>query len=315
MAELLEELLHEQRTRFAAIDPLLPALIQPPVEPPAGEVLTANVPGGGQVIGVLTRTEHPPGTLPSLWSAREVFELHPLVGAAGGDGMRALLARWRQLAGPSELPAGDTACLINWPSRDVTATRALLDHGFTPLSVLAVLHPLRPTETVAVQGVSTRLATERDLEQATELAMAELEYSALVGGAIRRADAESLKRAALSYRLRAGDPVWLAEVDGAAVGLIECRIQLSTVDGTRAWPLPPGSWAYLNCLSVLPRERGRGIGRLLTAVAHRALYAAGARSSHLFYNPPNPISSAFWPRHGYRPLWTTWEVRPASALR
>jgi len=23
----------------------------------------------------------------------------------------------------------------------------------------------------------------------------------------------------------------------------------------------------------------------------------------------------FWPRQGYRPLWTIWEVRPAWALR
>ena len=35
----------------------------------------------------------------------------------------------------------------------------------------------------------------------------------------------------------------------------------------------------------------------------------------LHYNPPNPLSSVFWPRAGYAPLWTLWEVRPARALR
>jgi hypothetical protein len=35
----------------------------------------------------------------------------------------------------------------------------------------------------------------------------------------------------------------------------------------------------------------------------------------LHYNPPNPLSSVFWPRQGYRPLWTQWELRPAGALR
>jgi hypothetical protein len=45
------------------------------------------------------------------------------------------------------------------------------------------------------------------------------------------------------------------------------------------------------------------------------LQPPGTRGTYLYYNPPNPISSVFWPRQGYRPLWTLWEVRPATALR
>jgi hypothetical protein len=48
---------------------------------------------------------------------------------------------------------------------------------------------------------------------------------------------------------------------------------------------------------------------------HATFAAAGVRGSYLYYNPPNPLSSVFWPRQGYRPLWTVWEARPASALR
>jgi hypothetical protein len=29
----------------------------------------------------------------------------------------------------------------------------------------------------------------------------------------------------------------------------------------------------------------------------------------------NPLSAPFWSQQGYRPLWTTWEARPASAIR
>jgi len=29
----------------------------------------------------------------------------------------------------------------------------------------------------------------------------------------------------------------------------------------------------------------------------------------------NPLSAPFWHRMGYRPLWFTWEARPAAALR
>jgi hypothetical protein len=51
------------------------------------------------------------------------------------------------------------------------------------------------------------------------------------------------------------------------------------------------------------------------AVAHGELARLGAAGTFLYYNPPNPLASVFWPRQGYRPLWTIWEVRPAGALR
>ena len=35
----------------------------------------------------------------------------------------------------------------------------------------------------------------------------------------------------------------------------------------------------------------------------------------LHHSQVNPLSAPFWYRMGYRPLWTSWEARPASALR
>jgi len=51
------------------------------------------------------------------------------------------------------------------------------------------------------------------------------------------------------------------------------------------------------------------------AHVHQEFHAAGATGTYLYYNPTNPLSSVFWHRQGYRPLWTTWEIHPASALR
>lgn len=35
----------------------------------------------------------------------------------------------------------------------------------------------------------------------------------------------------------------------------------------------------------------------------------------LHYEQVNPLSAPFWSQQGYRPLWHTWEARPAPAIR
>jgi hypothetical protein len=51
------------------------------------------------------------------------------------------------------------------------------------------------------------------------------------------------------------------------------------------------------------------------SVVHNEFHREGTAGTFLYYNPPSPLASIFWPRQGYRPLWTSWELRPASALR
>ncbi|GAB3449607.1 GNAT family N-acetyltransferase [Actinophytocola sediminis] len=304
-----DALLAAQSARFERLDPLLP----PAVAPPAGNVLTAALPDGERVAGVLVQGRYEAGSAPTLWSAMELWELYPLIGASGGTGLEALLREWRGLFDRLS-PGADSACAVTWPSRDAEAVRSLLAHGFAPLTTLAVrrapaAEPTPPSELVV------RPATIRDLEVALDLELAELEYSALVGAAVYRPDARELKRAALARNLAQGDPVWLAERDGVAVGLAHCRlldVDAGSASGSR---LPAGRWGYVNCVSVRAEVRGTGVGRALMAVAHRELARLGAAGTFLYYNPPNPLASVFWARHGYRPLWTIWEVRPAGALR
>lgn len=305
-------LLDAQTTRFERIDPVLP----PAAPPPEGHVLTAALSRGDRIAGVLTYSHFAAGTATTLWSARELFELHPLLGAAGEAGMDALLREWRHLLDRRQAGA-DSACLLTWPSRDAEVARPLLAHGLTPLTCLAVRSGRAGEEGGGAPraDVAVRLATAADLEVVLALELAELAYSALVGAAVVRPDAESLKRAALARHLEQGDPIWLAERDGVVVGVAHCRLLDVTPAGLTGVRLRPGRWGYVNCISVTDAARGGGVGRALMSVAHRELHRRGATGTFLYYNPPNPLASVFWARQGYRPLWTSWELRPATALR
>ena len=73
--------------------------------------------------------------------------------------------------------------------------------------------------------------------------------------------------------------------------------------------------AYLLALFVAPAERGAGVGAALTGYLHREAAAARVAVILLQYEQVNPLAVPFWGHQGYRPLWTTWEARPARMLR
>jgi GNAT superfamily N-acetyltransferase len=302
-----------QDARFARLDPLLVST----AAEPAGEPMSVALPSGRRVAGVLTRTVHGPGAPTSLWAARDAWELFPFVGDDPAAGLHALLVAWRRLMDQGARPGEDSSCVVTWPSRDVEGSGVLLRHGFIPLSVLAVRQsPATPSPAAqSPPGLVIRRAAARDVETAIGLALAEMSYSARVGGTIVRPDAADIKRDALRYRIGNGDLVWLVERDGVAVGLAECWVTDSYPGARHRFPVPTGRWGYVNTVSVLPGARDAGVGRALMALVHRELYRVGVTGTYLYYNPPNPLSSVFWPRQGYRPLWTIWETRPAWALR
>ena len=66
---------------------------------------------------------------------------------------------------------------------------------------------------------------------------------------------------------------------------------------------------------VAPGERAGGIGAELVARLHADIAAAGVPVTLLHYEQVNPLSAPFWSQQGYRPLWITWEARPARAIR
>ncbi|AOS62862.1 GNAT family N-acetyltransferase [Actinoalloteichus hymeniacidonis] len=293
------------------LDPLLPDRFPQP----RGPLLHAALPDGRRVSAACVVSRHPPGSIATLWSARWSCALFPLSGAATESAeLRALVEVWRAELDRLSPPAQDSACEITWPSRDVDGTRVFLDHCLMPLTVLAVRTSDRTAPIPRASGTTVRRATPSDLDAAAEIALHETRYSALVGGTMLRPDHVELKRAGLRARLAAGAPVWLAERDGLPVGLAECSWSTVRSDDLES-RLRPGTWGYVNCLSVLPTLRGGGVGSILMAAAHRHFTEGGASGTYLYYNPANPLSTVFWPTQGYRPLWTVWEVRPAAALR
>ncbi len=85
---------------------------------------------------------------------------------------------------------------------------------------------------------------------------------------------------------------WVAEVDGAVVGM------LSMVH-MRRMPRPGRSaagWGYLQQMFVLPDHRNRGVGSALLTAAVDAGLAAGFL--HVVLHPA-PRAEAFYRRHGF----------------
>jgi len=123
----------------------------------------------------------------------------------------------------------------------------------------------------------------------------------------------ALRHDAIAH-LAAPDPwIWLAERDGAAIGMIG-----ADAPATAAWIAPMAgkpSVAYTTFMFVAPGARHGGVGGALAAQVHAEADAAGVDVTLLHYATFNPLSPAFWSRQGYRPLWTSWEATPARTMR
>ncbi len=135
-----------------------------------------------------------------------------------------------------------------------------------------------------------------------------------VGAGSERQDTRAALRREAAGLLAGPEPwTWLAERDGEAVALLAAQ----RPDAAR-WIAPlvrQAPAAYLMLMFVKPGERGAGLGGALVREFHRASEAAGVAVTLLHYEQLNPLSVPFWSRHGYRPLWTTWQATPASAFR
>ncbi|GAB2921351.1 GNAT family N-acetyltransferase [Rhodococcus aerolatus] len=281
--------LDDQAARWAALDPLLPIPAAP-----AGEVRT----GAGWAAVLQPRTPGPDD--PELLSAADAsLEVTAVLGADPAPGLRALLPL--ALAEAAEVPG--RATVLSWPSRDVAATRVLLDHGFAPLSVVAVA--ARPT---GRPDGAVRTAGPDDLATVLALVLAERAYSVSTGPAVARPGDAALLEAELAARLGGAGTVWLAERAGRAVGVLDGGLVYAAPGSWLAGRLPLGVWGAVHHCGVLDADRGGGVGRRLVEHAHAAWSAAQGVVLH--YHPANPLSSVFWPRRGYRPLWTVWEHRP-----
>ena len=311
--------------RWQELDPLLPE----PSDLPEGcmaPLLSIGDSGRPSGLGVCRHQHVPADTLAQTWGAAAKFVLTMRVREADTKpAVDDLLTQWREhLAHQPEARKDDTAAIINWPARDVTAVLALLRHGLQPMTVIAVRQAGRPLpaaspkspETPANKqpGLVIRPAEPADLDRVTELEMGVVRYGAHFGASVPRPATEALVRAETQAAL-AKRPgwTWLAEHNGQPVALavVEPPEAATWIAGMTR----PGATAYLQTVFVHPAQRSGGTGAALVRHVHGELDTRGIDLTLLHYAQVNPLSAPFWHRMGFRPLWSTWETRPAFALR
>jgi GNAT superfamily N-acetyltransferase len=314
--------------RWQATDPLLP----PPAAPETGcgARLAIAGPGGHPVaLGVCEHWAGAPGSLDLTWGAARRFQLTAL--ASGQDmagALDRLISLWRDhLAGVPGAGGDDTAAVVTWASRDVGGITALLRHGLAPQSVIAARladHRIPPSADdgqpggeaapAARRGLRIRRAGPGDIDAVTRLGLEVIRFDAHFGGVTERAGTgAALHREAAGWLAEPGSWTWLAERDGTAVGMLAAERPAAA-----GWIAPMVSRApvaYIPLMFVSPAERRRGAGTALAARLHREARTAGVAVTLLHYEQVNPLSVPFWSRQGYRPLWTSWEARPAGTLR
>lgn len=277
-----------QADRWAALDPLLPTT----ADVPEGDVLVATLRDGSRVAAVLrlaTAGPAPPG----------VWELVPLLGDHGTEGMDAVLRACRAHLDQAR-PVPGAACAVVWPSRDAGGIRALLDHGLVPVCALAVRKEPGPD----AAGSADVLVRPAGPDDAAVRALLRTEGTC-----------SPCHDCGQNFPLPEGggsSRAWLAERSGRVVAVATGGWTEVTEPGAA---LPPGRWGGVGCVAVAPAARAHGVGRALLAAVHADYARDSVTGSFVCHDPLDPVSPVFWHRQGYRPLWTRWEVRPASRLR
>ena len=304
----LTGLCESHRRRCRAVDPLLPD----PVDLTASEELLTARAGGSAAAAVQLTQEIDPDSVDATWGALRRYALRARV--AGPDpaaALGALLDGWEQrLAGVVVPGDRDAAALVSWPSRDTAPVLALPERGFVPGANIAIRTGAGEPQPPPSGVLAVRSLREADLDRVVPLYQQVIEFDARFGMLTERPSTPDRLRGSLVDALgRGAECAWVAEHDGALLGL--CTVDLPEHTQwiqpfTRLAPV-----AYLGCLVVDRDVRGRGVGSALVARAHRAVAAAGVAATMLHHALPNPLSTPFWHRHHYRPLWTVWQRRPA----
>jgi GNAT superfamily N-acetyltransferase len=307
--------------RWQELDPLLPEPSDLPegCMPPLLSIGENARPSG---LGVCRHQHVPADTLAQTWGAATKFVLTMRLREADTKpAADDLLTQWcAHLKAQPEAGEDDTAAIVNWPARDITGVPALLRHGLRPVTVIAARQagrpglPNQPPANKPPEGLVIRPASPADLDRVAELEMGVIQYDAHFGGSVPRPATAALVRAEAQAAL-AKRPgwTWLAEHDSQPVALtvVEPPDAATWIAGmTRL-----GVTAYLQTMFVRPGERSGGIGTALVGHVHDELDARGIDLTLLHYAQLNPLSAPFWHRMGYRPLWFTFQARPASALR
>jgi GNAT superfamily N-acetyltransferase len=294
-----DELHAAHADRWRAVDPLLPA-------PPPAQPDPITVPDGA---GWVRRTVLDPNGVSATWTAlrNHVLTAH-VAGPDPAAALGGLIDEWERLGfGPPD--DDESVAEVVWPSRDVAPVLALARHGFAPAVAVAVARTGRAVP-ATVPGLVIRPMTASDVAVAAAFGLEIVRYDARFGALSERAaTATQLTTSFAEAALRDQPTTWLAELDGRPVGM--CAIDPPPyATGARSLCSAVGV-GYLGSMFVDESVRSAGVGTALHAHADAELLAAGTEWTLLHHAVPNPRSTPFWYRQGYRPLWTHWQRRPA----
>ncbi len=206
------------------------------------------------------------------------------------------------------------ADMVPWPSRDTWVEQSLFVEGFAPEHVFnyRLPGPLPPAASPPAIDVAVRLAKPSDEDQLVSLNRANVAFDASHSSVIKvvptlePALRKELARVWVGQSVEDGVPlVVVVEHHNKIVGMAQSY--LVTTPGLGAiGTLPSGRYAYLHEVIVLPDMRGNGIGRMLLQGIFDAFAKLHVDAYTLYFNPHNPLSSAFWPHVGFRPIWTVY---------
>lgn len=284
--------------------------------------------GAVHAFGAIRTVSLTPDHPDALWGACRRSELQLRwdgdVAAAGE-----LLDRWIADAA-SELGApGDwqSSLEIEVPSRDSELVLPLLRRGFVATGITGVRlsreggggigaaavdaeaaerSALARLEAV---GVALRQATLSDAPLLGEMDSELLHHDALHGAVEARDGAAAVLQRGIEERLEIDpDWTWVIEQHGDPVGYLSIETKRERHNAKCA---AGEDIAYIQAMYLRPTVRGGGVGEAVVHFAHARAQRAGFGRMLLGYAALNPRSGPFWCRMGYRPLYTSWQRRPA----
>ncbi len=267
-------------------------------------------------LAAVSRTSIAPDHPDALWGACTRSEMR-IAWDGEAEAASELLSRWIAESLDAREDAGDweTSLEVQVASRDSDLVLPLLQRGFAQVGVTAIRVGGRRADERSVlahlsrAGIELRRATPADARLLGEMDAELLAHDALHGAVELRAGAAGVLQRGIEERL-ALDPewTWVIEGTGGPAGYLSLEIDRAQ---HRAKCAAGGPLAYIQAMYLRPTVRGGGIGEAVVGFAHARAALAGYDRILLGYAALNPRSGPFWCRMGYRPLWTSWQRRPA----
>lgn len=145
-------------------------------------------------------------------------------------------------------------------------------------------------------AVAVRPATPADLPVVLELRLALLHEhgDSLLYGRLRPDAPRRAERLYAAQLASAHETTFLAELDGAVVGVLRC------LEGAGAPLLLPERYGYVSSVYVRPAARRGGVLHALFAAAEGWCAARGLRELRLHNAAENAVANAVWERLGFR---------------